>query len=660
MTARPAGGGMALVFRTPLPWLAGLLTLYLLVPILAYAIRVAGTPPSALSTPGLGSALAVSVETASISTVIIAVLGIPLGYLLSRGRGRSSTVVGVAVQLPLALPPLMSGILLIYLVGPYTPLGQLFHGTLTDTRVGIVLAQTFVAAPFLIVAARSAFAALDPALDDVAATLGHGRWSRFARVAAPAAAPGIAAGLLLAWLRAFGEFGATVVLAYHPYSVPVFTYVQFGGTGITSTLSAVGASLTAAAVVLLLAAYLPRLRRRHPVPDPLPAPRAPTTSASPRLTFDLVGGLGSFRIEVAHSTGTGRHLAILGASGSGKSVTLRMLAGLIRPTGGQVCLDGADVTAVAPEDRGFGYVPQDAALLPHLPVWQQVMFGVGTEPGLAAFWIRRLGLTGLEARLPTQLSGGQQRRVAIARALARNPRLLLLDEPFTGLDAPVRDELRHELRRLQRDTAITTVIVTHDPVEAALLADEVLILELGQVEQAGPQPVVFAHPASPTAARLLGIRNLHVGRRVGARELAAGQVRIAFGSSVLPADTALDAELTWCIRPEHLILGHLILDDLVEGNSDGHPGTVSDVICLGAVDEVLVALDGGPELTAQTPAGDHPALGARCRLTLRPAAVIVWPGRDTLTPTGDRSGQRPAAEFTMPDLYDLSSTPPAR
>ncbi|MFZ2118469.1 MAG: ABC transporter ATP-binding protein, partial [Pseudonocardiaceae bacterium] len=411
--------------------------------------------------------------------------------------------------------------------------------------------------------------------------------------------------------------------------------------------------LGAAAVVLLLAAYLPRLRRRHPVPDPLPAPSAPTASASPQLTFDLAGRLGSFQVEVAHTTRTGRHLAILGASGSGKSLTLRMLAGLIRPTGGQVCLDGADVTAVAPEDRGFGYVPQDAALLPHLPVWQQVMFGVGTEPGLAAFWIRRLGLTGLEARLPSQLSGGQRRRVAIARALARNPRLLLLDEPFTGLDAPVRDELRHELRRLQRDTAITTVIVTHDPIEAALLADEVLILELGQVEQAGPQPAVFARPASPTAARLLGIRNLHVGRRTGARELVAGQLRIGFGPDVLPAGTALDAELTWCIRPEHLIL-----DDLVEQDSDGHPGTVRDVVCLGAVDEVMVALDGGSELTAQTRAGDHPALGARCRLTLPPASVIVWPGRNIPSPSGDQPGQRRAADFTMPDLYDLSSTPP--
>ncbi|MDQ2884451.1 MAG: ATP-binding cassette domain-containing protein [Actinomycetota bacterium] len=466
---------------------------------------------------------------------------------------------------------------------------------------------------------------------------------------------GIAAGLLLAWLRAFGEFGATVVLAYHPYSVPVFTYVQFGGTGITSTLTAVGASLGAAAVVLLLAAYLPRLRRRHPVPDPLPEPSAPSSSTSPRLTFDLAGRLGSFQVEVAHTTTSGRHLAILGASGSGKSLTLRMLAGLIRPTGGQVCLDGADVTSVAPEGRGFGYVPQDAALLPHLPVWHQVMFGVGTEAGLAAHWIRRLGLTGLEARLPSQLSSGQRRRVAIARALARNPRLLLLDEPFTGLDAPVRDELRHELRRLQRDTAITTVIVTHDPVEAALLADEVLVLDFGRVEQGGPQPAVFAHPASPTAARLLGIRNLHVGQRAGTRDLVAGRVRISFGASALPTGTTLDAELTWCIRPEHLRL-----DDLVEENTDGHPGTVNDVVALGAVDEVLVALDGGPELTAQTPAGDHPELGARCRLTLPPASVIVWPGRNIPTPAGDSPGRRRTMDFTMPDLYDLSSTPPPR
>ncbi|MGB6161218.1 MAG: ATP-binding cassette domain-containing protein [Pseudonocardiaceae bacterium] len=634
MADRPAGTVvMRAVARTPLPWLAALLTAYLAVPVLAYLVRVATTPLSALTTPGLGAALWVSVETASISTGIIAVLGIPLGYLLSRGRRRASTVIGVAVQLPLALPPLMSGILLVYLVGPYTLLGQLFGGQLTDTRVGIVLAQTFVAAPFLIVAARSAFGALDPGLDDVAATLGHGRWSRFIRVAAPAAAPGIVAGLLLAWLRAFGEFGATVVLAYHPFSLPVFTYVQFGGTGITSTLSAVGASLVAAALVLAAAAGLPRIRRWHPVPHRLPAPTPPPASASPQLAFDVSGRLGSFRIQLAYATTTGRHLVILGPSGSGKSLTLRILAGLIRPTAGQVCLGDTDITALPPERRGVGYVPQDAALLPHLPVWKQVTFGVGTEPGLAAYWIVQLGLTGLEHRLPAQLSGGQRRRVAIARALARNPALLLLDEPFTGLDAPVRDELRHELRRLQRDTALTTVIVTHDPVEAALLADEVLIINAGRCEQAGPQPVVFAHPVSPTAARLLGIRNLRTGRLVEPGTLASGGVRIGFSPAAQrPAQP--DGDLTWCIRPEHLRLERLDLERLqsdgsVSGDgSAGHSGTIRDIVSLGVVDEVLVALAGGLELTAQTAAGEHPGLGERCLLTLPPASVIVWPDRD--------------------------------
>jgi molybdate transport system permease protein len=302
-----------------------------------------------------------------------------------------------------------------------------------------------------------------------------------------------------------------------------------------------------------------------------------------------------------------------------------------------------------PEHRGFGDVPQDAALLPHLPVWRQVMFGVDTEPALATYWIGRLGLTGLEGRLPSQLSGGQRRRVAIARALARNPRVLLLDEPFTGLDTPVRDELRHHLRHLQRGTAITTVIVTHDPVDAALLADEVLILNLGRVEQAGPQPAVFAHPASPIAARLLGLRNLHNGTLTAPGELMTGQVRIRFEPSVLPAATTPDTDLTWCIRTEQLTLEHL-----TEGEeSNGHTGTVRDIICLGAVDEVLVALDGGPELTAQTMAGDHPRLDSRCRLTLPPDSVVVWPYQNIATPTGDRTGQRPAEDFTIPDLFDL-------
>ncbi|HEX8714310.1 MAG TPA: ABC transporter permease subunit, partial [Solirubrobacteraceae bacterium] len=202
---------------SPLPWLGGLLALYLLAPIVAFVVRLGGGVSSA---PELGPALVTSLLTASVSAALIALLGTPLAYALARVGGFAGRALTALVALPLALPPLMSGLLLLYVLGPRTALGELFGGELTETRAAIVLAQTFVAAPFLVIAARAAFASVDPALEDVAASLGHGRLARFWRVAVPAALPGIGAGLLLAWLRAFGEFGATVILAYHPYSLP--------------------------------------------------------------------------------------------------------------------------------------------------------------------------------------------------------------------------------------------------------------------------------------------------------------------------------------------------------------------------------------------------------------------------------------------------------
>src|SRR5579875_131091 len=206
---------------SPLPWLGGLLALYLLAPIVAFLARLHSGVSAA---PGVGGALLTSLLTATVSAALIALLGVPLAYLLAHARGPLARVALALVSLPLALPPLMSGLLLLYVLGPYTALGEAFHGQLTDTRVAIVLAQTFVAAPFLVLAARAAFAAVDPALEDMARALGHGRASRFWHVAVPAALPGIGAGVLLAWLRSFGEFGATVILAYHPYSLPVFTF----------------------------------------------------------------------------------------------------------------------------------------------------------------------------------------------------------------------------------------------------------------------------------------------------------------------------------------------------------------------------------------------------------------------------------------------------
>jgi molybdate transport system permease protein len=300
---------------------------------------------------------------------------------------------------------------------------------------------------------------------------------------------------------------------------------------------------------------------------------------------------------------------------------LKLLAGLAPLRGGGVHLGGQELTTLDPERRDVGYVPQDSCLLPHLPVWRQITFGVGTEPAVAAHWLTRLHLDGLEDRLPHQLSGGQRRRVALARALARQPRLLLLDEPFTGLDTPVRDELRRELRRVQRDTAVTTVLVTHDPEEAALLADEVLLMADGMLLQSGSQPEVFAHPAGPAAARLLGIRNLHEGRMRDAGTLESAGSTFATGAVGIPAG----ADVEWCIRPEHVEL------DPEPGDAGEHGATIVDVVHMGAVAELLVVLDGGCELTAVTTDDGVATIGARCRVRLHPERIVIWP-----TPAGER------------------------
>ncbi len=195
--------------------------------------------PGALSDPDAIQALITSSISATIATVVIALFGVPLGYVLARFNFPGKSIVSVAIYLPLVFPPVVSGIILLVLFGPYGLIGAPLANIgleVDDTLAGIVLAQVFVAAPFVIVASRAAFESIDPQLERVAATLGHSRWSLFWRVSLPLARGGIIAGLILAWMRALGEFGATVVLAYHPYTIPVYTFVQLSGVGVAGAL----------------------------------------------------------------------------------------------------------------------------------------------------------------------------------------------------------------------------------------------------------------------------------------------------------------------------------------------------------------------------------------------------------------------------------------
>jgi molybdate transport system permease protein len=591
---------------SPLPWLGGLLALYLLVPIVAFVVRLAGGAPAS---PGLGAALATSLLTATIAATVIAVLGTPLAYLLARTHGPAARVALALLALPLALPALMSGVLLLYVLGPFTILGELFDGRLTDTRTGIVLAQIFVAAPFLIIAARAAFAAVDPALEDVAATLGLGRVARFARVAVPAALPGIAAGIILTWLRAFSEFGATVILAYHPFSLPVFTFVQFDETGLPGTMLPIAAALLAALTILVLV-QLPLPRRRSARP-PTSAPAALPPRPPAALDFALAKRLGGFSLDVAHRASSPR-LALLGPSGAGKTLTLRLLAGLTPAHGeGHVRAGTQPLHELPTERRGIGYVPQHAALMPRRTLWRQVTLAPRAHAGLAAWWIERLGLAGLEDRYPDELSSGQQRRVAIARALAVQPQLLLLDEPFTGLDAPVRDRLRRDLRRLQKEHGLNTVIVTHDPEEAALLADEIVVLDGGRVLQAGTRASVFRAPRTPQIAALLGIANTHHGITLAPDRILSSGIRIKIPANGLAPDT----HVAWSIRPEHVCIDP----------RGAYTATLLDDADLGTVRELTVTLAATLELTLRTQQTQALTIGAQLGLELPPQSINVWP-----------------------------------
>ena len=647
-------------FGSPLAWLGGLLIAYLTVPVALFLVRFGQSHDRGFGQAGLWRAVQTSVQSSTISTAIIALLGIPLAYLLARSRGRWGAVIGLAVQLPLALPPLMSGILLIYLVGPYTTIGKFFHQRLTGSVAGIVLAQAFVSSPFLVIAARSAFAAVNPALEEVAATLGHRPLDRFLRVSLPAAGPGIAAGMLLAWLRSFGEYGATVLLTYHPYSLPVFTEVQFGGTGLPATQAPTAIAFVIAALAVALG-HLHRRRRRRAPDRCLPAPRPPLASAPTAVSFDLDVRVGHFHLDVEHRASSHR-LAILGASGSGKSMTLRALAGLLGPDAGTVSFSDEPVQAVPTERRQVGFVPQSYGLFPHRDVWRQVRFGVDADDGLAVWWLQTLHLDGLSDRLPEQLSGGQCQRVSLAQALSRSPRVVLLDEPFSALDAPVREELRREVRRLQYDTGLSTVLVTHDPEEAALLADEILVIADGRLLQAGERAEVFSHPASPEVARLLGLHNLNRGRAVAGAAVSTGAVTIATTAhGVVPG-----TEVVWGVAPRRLSLRPLAGGAPGGGPATGSPGggqehpatgcpggdheypaTIVDVADLGTVTAITVAIDAGTELLVRTVRPEEYARGDRCLVRVDPTDVLVWADgavdTDRTAVTGDRAQSMPTS-----------------
>src|SRR5471030_969525 len=228
---------------------------------------------------------------------------------------------------------------------------------------------------------------------------------------------------------------------------------------------------------------------------------------------NLVKRYGDFHAvrDVSLSVADGEFLVLLGPSGCGKTTTLRMVAGFIEPTAGHVKLGGTDVTLLPPWKRNAGMVFQSYALFPHLTVAENVAFGLEMRKLPRADIAKRVEetlalvrLSGYGARLPRQLSGGQQQRVALARALAIRPDVLLLDEPLSNLDAKLRQEVRVEIRELQRKLGLTTVMVTHDQEEALTMADRLVVMNEGLVHQVGSQRDLYERPADRFVAGFVG------------------------------------------------------------------------------------------------------------------------------------------------------------
>ena len=212
----------------------------------------------------------------------------------------------------------------------------------------------------------------------------------------------------------------------------------------------------------------------------------------------------SISLDVAR----GEMVVLLGPSGCGKTTTLRLIAGFVQPTAGDIRIDGASIVAQPPHRREMGIVFQSYALFPHLSVARNVAFGLEmrrqSRTAIAARVDEMLRLVKLEPyaqRLPRELSGGQQQRVALARALAIHPAVLLLDEPLSNLDAALRQEVARDIRILQRDGGLTAIMVTHDQDEAMAMADRLVVMKDGQVQQIGQQPDLYERPATPFVAR---------------------------------------------------------------------------------------------------------------------------------------------------------------
>jgi putative spermidine/putrescine transport system ATP-binding protein len=340
--------------------------------------------------------------------------------------------------------------------------------------------------------------------------------------------------------------------------------------------------------------------------------------------FGELVALNDFDLEVKG----GEFISLLGPSGCGKTTALNCLSGLLEPDGGDIELDGESILSVPPERRRFGMVFQNYALFPHLSIARNVAFGLEME-GVGKAEIRDrveevISLVRLEEqrdKYPAQLSGGQQQRVALARAVVTRPRIILMDEPLSNLDAKLRLEMRTEIRRLHQSLGLTTVYVTHDQEEALSLSDRVVLMRSGAIQQLGSPQEVYAEPASAYAANFLGYRNLlpvKVTTVEGERATVATEGGVEL-SGTLRDRLSSGEDAVAAIRPEDV---SVLSPDRKEANAVS--GMVELVEFLGRDSELSVPSELGAHVIARTT--EDWAVGSKVSLQLPPERLLVFAG----------------------------------
>ncbi|MBW4595181.1 MAG: molybdate ABC transporter permease subunit [Brasilonema angustatum HA4187-MV1] len=527
------------------------------------------------------SPLWISLKTSLLATFITFFLGIAAAYWMLGYRGKGKSLIEGIFVAPLILPPTVVGFLLLLLFGKNGPVGKLMEPlgfSIVFTWYGAAIAATVVAFPLMYRTALAAFEQIDSNLLRVARTLGAKESTIFWRISLPLAVPGILAATTLAFARALGEFGATLMLAGNipgqTQTIPMAIYFAVEGGAINEAwfwaFAIMAISLSGIVAVNYWQETRGKKREAGGVGGAGEA-RGENSIASSRLSnqdstgsglfVDIEKQLSGFSLKVCFSADN-QPLGLLGGSGAGKSMILRCIAGIETPSSGRIVLNGRVLfdsrqrINLPPRDRRVGFLVQNYALFPHMTVGQNIAFGL--PKGLSATAIRQLvetqlitvQLEGYSQRYPHQLSGGQQQRVALARALANQPEVLLLDEPFSALDTHLRSQLEQQMVATLSSYEGVTLFVTHNMEEAYRVCPNLLVLEKGKAVHYGTKYDIFEHPATVGVAQLTGCKNFS--SAVGS---TSGQVQASdWGCTLSVIEPIPDALSNVGIRAHQIII----------------------------------------------------------------------------------------------------------